>query len=125
MPVWKSISKEHKEDQPTLPQFGHGLAERIQKFDNRNVEFDALRRELVIDNADRVNISDLYKEFMALDRHKRSPIRQRFLNKWREQMPVADRTKELEVIAAERQEALKLELKRAARRREKRLNKRK
>lgn len=42
MPIWKSIMKDHKEDEPTLTQFGYGLAERINEFDKRTVKFDAM-----------------------------------------------------------------------------------
>jgi hypothetical protein len=123
MPVWKSITKDNKDGQPTLTQFGYNLAERIDKFDTRQVRFDAMRVELVIDDTDRINILDLYKEFMAQERHRRFPVRQRYLVEWKNQMPVADRTKEKEALASERQEAFNLELKRAGRRREKRMKK--
>ena len=123
MPVWKSISKDHKVDQPSPTQFGYGLAERISEFDKRHVEFDALRGELVIDDADRVDISELYNDFMAQQRHQRFPVLSRYLVKWREQMPVVDTTEKDEAVALKRHEAFKLEVKRAKRRVEKRLNK--
>lgn len=76
MPVWKTLMKEHNDHQPSPKQFGYNLAERIQKFDARNVEFDAMRGQLVIDGNEGVDISEPYDEFMAEERHKRSPIRQ-------------------------------------------------
>ena len=79
-----------KNPQPSRKQFGAGLVEDIrERGDRRNVTFDTLRGELIIDGGDRVDINGLYQEFMAVERHKRSPIRQRFLIEWMKQVPSA------------------------------------
>lgn len=74
--------------QPSRTQFGKGLAEDIrERGDRRNITFDALRGKLVIDGGESIDINNLYEEFMAEERHKRSLIRQRFLSEWKKQMP--------------------------------------